>query len=74
LKQATKVLRLATAVDPSDLIIGLARAKSADAGIAISRLHFFPFGAFEATARYAQALAEGRFEIVDGDQRISLRP
>jgi methylenetetrahydrofolate reductase (NADPH) len=74
LKQATKVLRLATAVDPSDLIIGLARAKGEDAGSAISRLHFFPFGAFEATARYAQALTEGRFEIVDGDQRISVHP
>jgi methylenetetrahydrofolate reductase (NADPH) len=74
LKQASRVLRLATAVDPSDLIIGLARAKHADPKSAISRLHFFPFGAFEATARYAQALAEGRFEIIDGDQRISVRP
>jgi methylenetetrahydrofolate reductase (NADPH) len=70
LKQASKVLRLATAVDPSDLLLGLARARQADAGSAIARLHFFPFGAFEATTRYAQALEEGRFEIVDAERRI----
>jgi methylenetetrahydrofolate reductase (NADPH) len=70
LKQAGKVLRLATAVDPSDLLLGLARARRGDAECAIARLHFFPFGAFEATARYAQALERGRFEIVDAERRI----
>jgi methylenetetrahydrofolate reductase (NADPH) len=70
LKQAGKVLRLATAVDPSDLLLGLARARRGDAECAIARLHFFPFGAFEATARYAQALERGCFEIVDAERRI----
>jgi methylenetetrahydrofolate reductase (NADPH) len=70
LKQAGKVLRLATAVDPSDLVLGLARARQAQADSAIARLHFFPFGAFEATAQYAQALDQGRFEIVDAGRRI----
>jgi methylenetetrahydrofolate reductase (NADPH) len=72
LKQAGKILRLATAVDPSDLLLGLARARQADAESAIARLHFFPFGAFEATTRYAQALEQGRFEIVDAERRIAV--
>jgi methylenetetrahydrofolate reductase (NADH) len=72
LKQAGKMLRLATAVDPSDLLLGLARARRADAESAIARLHFFPFGAFEATTRYAQALEQGRFEIVDAERRIAV--
>jgi methylenetetrahydrofolate reductase (NADPH) len=72
LKQAGKMLRLATAVDPSDLLLGLARARQADAESAIARLHFFPFGAFEATTRYAQALEQGRFEIVDAERRIAV--
>jgi methylenetetrahydrofolate reductase (NADPH) len=70
LKQTSKVLRLATAVDPSNLVLGLARARQADAASAIRRLHFFPFGAFEATAQYARALDQGRFEIVDAEHRI----
>jgi methylenetetrahydrofolate reductase (NADPH) len=72
LKQAGKILRLATAVDPSELLLGLARARQADAESAIARLHFFPFGAFEATTRYAQALEQGRFEIVDAERRIAV--
>jgi methylenetetrahydrofolate reductase (NADPH) len=70
LKQATNMFRLATAVDPSEVLLGLAHARQADTETAISRVHFFPFGAFEATARFARALAEGRFEIVDFERRI----
>jgi methylenetetrahydrofolate reductase (NADPH) len=70
LKQATNMFRLATAVDPSEVLLGLAHARQADTETAISRVHFFPFGAFEATARFARALAEGRFEIVDSERRI----
>jgi methylenetetrahydrofolate reductase (NADPH) len=74
LKQATKVLRLATAVDPSDVVLALARARQMDAGCLVRRLHFFPFGAFEATAGYARALAEGRFELdVEGTHLRVLR-
>lgn len=71
-KQASKVLRLVSAVDPSDVVVGLARARQADTECSIARLHFFPFGAFEATARYAQALAEGIFEIDAATQRLSV--
>jgi methylenetetrahydrofolate reductase (NADH) len=70
LKQGTKMLRLAGAVDPSEVLLGLARARQADTGNAIARVHFFPFGAFEATARFACALEEGRFDIVDSERRI----
>lgn len=68
LKQAPNVLRLATAVDPSPIVLDLARARQADPECRVRRLHFFPFGAFETTARYAMALAEGRFEL-DADGR-----
>jgi methylenetetrahydrofolate reductase (NADPH) len=70
LKQGTKMFRLASAVDPSEVLLGLARARQADAENAIARIHFFPFGAFEATARFARALEEGRFEIADSERRI----
>lgn len=68
LRQAPNVLRLATAVDPSQIILNLARARQADPACLVHRLHFFPFGAFEATARYAMALADGRFDL-DADSR-----
>jgi methylenetetrahydrofolate reductase (NADPH) len=70
LKQTTKMFRLAAAVDPSEVLLGLARSRLADADSAIARVHFFPFGAFEATARFARALEQGRFDIVDSERRI----
>lgn len=69
-KHASKVLRLASAVEPSDVVLGLARARLTDPGCAISRLHFFPFGAFEATVRYARNLAAGVFEIDPAGRRL----
>jgi methylenetetrahydrofolate reductase (NADPH) len=70
LKQTRKMFRLATAVDPSEVLLGLARSRLTDAGSGVARVHYFPFGAFEATARFARALEEGRFDIVDSERRI----
>lgn len=70
LKQASKVLKLASAVEPSDVILGLARARQADPACRIGRLHFFPFGALAETVRYVRALADGRFELDEVRQRL----
>jgi methylenetetrahydrofolate reductase (NADPH) len=70
LKHASKLRQLASAVDPSGMVLDLARAKQADHACAIARLHFFPFGSFAATARFARALAEGDFTIEKDLRRI----
>jgi len=73
MKQAGKFLQLTTAADPSSVILGLARARLADSECRIARLHYFPFGAFQATARYARALAEGDFTVDEARQRLQVR-
>jgi len=69
-KRASMVFQLASAVEPSDVVLRLAEARRADPTSALRRLHFFPFGAFAATARYARALAAGEFDIDAGDKRL----
>ncbi|MFC5143051.1 methylenetetrahydrofolate reductase [Actinomycetospora rhizophila] len=53
-KQTGSVLKLATQVyRPTETLLGLARAVSADPESLISAVHFFPFGAVVPTARWA---------------------
>lgn len=55
-KQAGGVLKLATAGEhrPSATLDGLAAARRADPGSLLRGVHFFPFGAVERTAAWAQ--------------------
>jgi methylenetetrahydrofolate reductase (NADPH) len=64
-KQTRNMLRLATSVayHPDRTMVGVARAASSDPRARFRRFHFFPFGAFVRTARWAEAIADGRFTL-----------
>jgi methylenetetrahydrofolate reductase (NADPH) len=65
-KRGGNVLQLVTAAEPDGFIVELGRALAGEPGQLVAGLHFYPFGGFEKTANYAQAVAAGRF-VVEGD-------
>ena len=62
-RQAGRLLKLASAVSPDEVVAALAAARLADPTCLIERLHFFPFGSFDATVAWAAAVARGEFEL-----------
>jgi methylenetetrahydrofolate reductase (NADPH) len=71
-KQTGNVFRLATQVyRPADTVAGVARAVADDPDSSIRGIHFFPFGAVVPTARWATAIADGRFDVSDDDRLVT---
>jgi methylenetetrahydrofolate reductase (NADPH) len=70
--RAGGVLRMATSAvyRPDDTMIGVASAAATDPDALFRGFHFFPFGAFERTARWATALASGDFRVDEGAARL----
>lgn len=62
-RQAGRLFKLASAVTPGEVVVALAAARLADPQCLIERLHFFPFGAFDATVAWAAAVARGDFRL-----------
>lgn len=62
-RQASRLFKLASAVTPGEVVLALAAARLADPQCLIERLHFFPFGAFDATVAWAAAVARGDFRL-----------
>ena len=62
-KRGISMLKLVGAIAPSEIVIGLARARLDDPPNRIERCHFFPVGRFHATAAWAAALAAASFTI-----------
>jgi methylenetetrahydrofolate reductase (NADPH) len=75
-KQAGNVLKLATApvYRPDRTMVGVARAALTDRQSLLRGFHFFPFGAYPRTARWARAVGEGRFTIEPGTDRLETSP
>lgn len=69
-KQTGGVLKLATTpvYHPDETVLGLARAVTADSASLLRTAHFFPFGAVEATAAWADGIRRGRFVVKDRDR------
>ena len=63
-KQAKNVAKLMTVQSPHLLIAGLAEGMAADKDCLIRHFHYYPFGGFARTAAYAEAIAEGRIELL----------
>ncbi|HYW04270.1 MAG TPA: methylenetetrahydrofolate reductase [Gammaproteobacteria bacterium] len=57
------VMKIASAKAPDGLVVELARSRLRDPGSLLQGCHFFPFGSVERTARWAGALAAGKFEL-----------
>ena len=63
-KQAKNVTKLLTVQSPHLLIAGLAEAMAADPDSRIQHFHYYPFGGFAKTSRWASAVADGSIELL----------
>ena len=73
-RNSHSLFKLASSPHPGRVLVALARAKLHDPACLVEACHFFPFGAFEATVEWANALAGGAFTLnVDtSDVQVSL--
>lgn len=71
-RQSGRLLKLASAVMPGQVVVALAAARLADAQSLIACVHFFPFGSFDATVAWAAAVAAGNFRLVDDDTDLAV--
>ena len=63
-KQAGNVSKLLTVQSPHMLIAGLSEAMAADAESNLQHFHYYPFGGFARTSRWATGVAEGDFNLL----------
>ena len=63
-KQARNVTRLLTVQSPHTLITGLAEAMANDPESRLSHFHYYPFGGFARTEKWATAVAAGDFDLL----------
>lgn len=61
-KQAKNVSKLLTVQSPHLLVAGLAEAMAADPESRLAHFHYYPFGGFARTEKWASAVAAGDFE------------
>lgn len=72
-RQARNVTKLMTVQSPHLLIAGLAEGMAADPDCLLAHFHYYPFGGFARTARWAEAvsagevtlLAKGGFDVIE---------
>ena len=62
-KQAGNVAKLMTVQSPHLLLGGLAEGMAADKACLIKHFHYYPFGGFVKTAKYAQAISNGNVRL-----------
>lgn len=62
-RQAGSLLRLAGLSYPDRLLTALAHHKADDGATRIERVHLYPFGGIGRTARWINAVREGRFDM-----------
>eukprot|EP01062_Namystynia_karyoxenos_P063094 TRINITY_DN55918_c0_g1_i1.p1 TRINITY_DN55918_c0_g1~~TRINITY_DN55918_c0_g1_i1.p1 ORF type:complete len:371 (+),score=96.47 TRINITY_DN55918_c0_g1_i1:65-1114(+) len=53
----------ARSATPDDFIVAVARRQAEDPACLLRRLHYYPFGGFAKTLRWAAAVADGRFRL-----------
>ena len=63
-KQARNVTKLMTVQSPHLLIAGLAEGMAADKDCLLAHFHYYPFGGFARTARWAAAVAGGEVKLL----------
>ena len=62
-RQARNVARLLTVSAPDRLVTALATYRATDPGCGIRGVHVYPLGGLKKSARWAQAVVDGRFEM-----------
>ncbi len=71
-RQAGRLLKLVSAVTPGEIVTALAQARIDDPRCCFARVHFFPFGGFDATVAWAARVAGGDFRLVRDDRDIAV--
>jgi methylenetetrahydrofolate reductase (NADPH) len=71
-RHGSSLTRLAATWSPGALVSSLAAHRAADPETLIEGVHMFSFGALEKTARWADAVAGGRFEMSRKDDSLKL--
>lgn len=72
-KNAGNAFKLATTSTPDTLIIGIASHQSGEPDSLIQKLHFYPFGGFKTTLKWANAVAAGEFDMESDDGNFTVR-
>lgn len=67
-RQARNVTKLLTVSAPDRLVTALAAYRAADPGCGIHGVHVYPLGGLKKSARWAQAVIDGRFEMREDGQ------
>ena len=62
-RQARNVAKLLTVSAPDRLVAALAAYRATDPGCGLHGVHFYPLGGLKRSARWAQAVVDGRFEM-----------
>ena len=62
-RQARNVAKLLTVSAPDRLVTALAAYRATDPGCGIHGVHVYPLGGLKKSARWAQAVVDGRFEM-----------
>ena len=67
-RQARNVAKLLTVTAPDRLVADLAAYRATDPQCGIRGVHVYPLGGLKKSARWAQAVVDGRFEMREGGQ------
>ena len=67
-RQARNVAKLLTVSAPDRLVTALAAYRATDPGCGIRGVHVYPLGGLKKSARWAQAVIDGRFEMREDGQ------
>ena len=67
-RQARNVTKLLKVTAPDRLVAGLAAYRATDPQCGIRGVHVYPLGGLKRSARWAQAVVDGRFEMREGGQ------
>ena len=62
-RQARNIAKLLTVSAPDRLVTALATYRATDPGCGIHGVHLYPLGGLKKSARWAQAVVDGRFEM-----------
>ena len=71
-RQARNVTKLLTVTAPDRLVAGLAAYRATDPQCGIRGVHVYPLGGLTKSARWAQAVVDGRFEMREGGHRFEV--
>lgn len=70
MRQSGRWLKLATALNPGEIVVALARSRLIDPASCIQRCHLFPFGGLDATVAWAAAVVAGDFKLLHDDTEL----